>query len=595
MSTEELERSKADSPSRDLIDSKWSSLVAKGWPIGLLIFGFSLVLRCIGLDWGLPSETNHWSRHPDEPVVFAYSQQIKPAEGKFTPGFYNYGTFYLTALRVATDVVNAYGGGPVESKPDSAVSALANYHRAGRWINVLAGSGMAWIVFSVLRRRSNLFGAVIGGVAVGVAPGLVVHSRFQTVDVFATFLLTLGLAFAMRLSEDEHVRGKEPLKWALLSGAFIGLSAGTKYTGLLGLIALGAVCLSAQRWKELVLGLLMTAATFIIATPGCLLEPEKFWKDFGYEMAHTSTGHGLVFTGTGPGFVYHAVNLAIGFGAILSLLGVMGLVRAGYKRHVWALAIGLFGLAYFLLIGRAEVKFLRYTFPLMPVLAIGAGWFAGRAHENPNRRWRVVGFGAVLGLGGLLGGGAATTLQATAVMSTPDIRQTIVPLLKDGTVGLVSDPWFYTPDFYPEVNSPRWVPFAQRDAEMRAATIPKLERALPANPEERQDWDVHLLDLAPGTIVYSSFETEGLERLARYGNAPAQYKAQLDRYVAFQNRLKAEYDLVLTDQNNPWTVVHDLMYIRPTLWVWKRKASLKTPSSGSSTTSSTSEAPASTR
>lgn len=592
---EVLERTQDEPPPSVKPPTPWSALAEKRWPIGIAIFLFSLALRLIGLDWGLPNESHHWSRHPDEPVIFAYSQQIKPAEGKFTPGFYNYGTLYLTTLRVATDVVNAYGGGPVQKDPDSAARALANYHRAGRFINVLAGAGLAWAVFALLRRRTNTFGAMVGGIAIALAPGLVVHSRFQTVDVLATFLLTMGIAYAVRLVDDASQ--KEWLKWAVVAGLFFGLSAGTKYTGLLGLLALGAVCLSGQKWKELALGVATCLVTFVIVTPGCILESEKFWKDFRFEMAHTTGGHGLVFAGTGPGFIYHAVNLAIGFGAILSLMGVVGLVRAGYRRQVWALALCLFGLAYYLLIGRAEVKFLRYTFPLMPVLAVGTGWLAGRAHENPDRRWRVVGFASVMGLGGLFGGGGATALQATAVMATPqsDLRSSLVSLVKDGTVGLVSDPWFYTPDFYPEAGAPRWVPFPQRDAEMRSATSPKIERYVPTNPDERQDWDTRLLDLAPTYIVYSSFETEGLARMAARDNVLPEFKGQVDRYREFQVRLTRDYDLALTDQNNPWVVVHDLMYIRPTLWVWKRKTDLKTPSNGSSTTSSTSEAPAATR
>src|SRR6185369_16353662 len=121
------------------------------------------------------------------------------------------------------------------------------------------------------------------------------------------------------------------------------------------------------------------------------------------------------------GYVYHLSNLAVGFGTILTVIGVVGLFRAVWKKHPWAIALALFAVAYYLLIGRAEVKFLRYTFPLIPVLAIGAGWLVGRAHTHPKPQWKAIGALGLLGLGGFWGGGAATAVAATSVMADPKL------------------------------------------------------------------------------------------------------------------------------------------------------------------------------
>jgi len=584
---------------------------------GVSLFLLALLLRLVGIGWGLPNEGHHWSYHPDEPDIWIYSQSVKPAEGKFTPGFYNYGTFYLTLLSVSTDVVNGYGGGPKEKDGSDAYLARGRYHLAGRVISALAGAGLAWVVFLMLWRRTHPFGALFGGLAMVFAPGLVIHSRFQTVDVLATFLLTLGLYYSLRISDSPlpsegdglGERAIQPRFWtsgvrlAAISGLFFGLSAGTKYTGLLGLLALVVFCAYQKKWKELAIGITTCLLTFVVTTPGILLDSERFWHDFAYEMAHTSQGHGLVFAGTSPGFIYHLVNLAVGFGPILLLLGVVGLGRAAFKKYPWAVALLVFGVAYYLLIGRAEVKFLRYTFPLIPVLACGGGWLFGRAHTHPNKRWRAVGAIGVLGLGGfLVGGGASTAIQATSLMQSPEIdpRQSILGLVKDdpGTIGLVSDPWFYSPNFYPEAGSPRRIPFARRNAEMLAATgssTSPIVRFVPENPDERYDWDVRLLDLKPKYVVFSSFETEGVDRLALNSSVQPEVQVFIDRYKAFAKRLQLEYDHINPLPKNQWEVVHDLMYIRPTIWVWKRKIDSPRPSSGSSTTSGMKEAPASTR
>ena len=562
--------------------------------LGLVIFLFAFLFRLIGIGWGLPDERHHWSYHPDEPVIWEYSQQIKPAAGKFTPGFYNYGTLYLTLLNISTDVVGGYSGAKADDL-ESEYKAMAVYHLAGRVINALAGAAMAWVVLLILWRRTHWLGALFGALAVALAPGLVIHSRFQTVDVLATFLLVLGIHYALKLDrsgvtgddsgslEQSHMH--DELKYAILSGVFFGLSAGTKYTGLLGLIVLAVVCIYWHRWKELAVGVVGCLVAFALATPGMFLDSAKFWKDFQYEMAHTSEGHGLVFAGTSSGFLYHLGNLAIGFGVILSVLGVIGLGRSVAKKHAWAIALALFALAYFTLIGRAEVKFLRYTFPLIPVLAIGAGWIVGRAHIHPKRQWKAVGAAGLLGLGGLFGGGAATAVQATGTMASPNLdpREATAKYLHDmdrtAKIGIVSDPWFYTPNFYPEAGSPRWLDFDIRDIEMKRGSNLHVLRYVPENPEARQDWDVRLFDLHPDIIVFSSFETEGIDRLAQMTTVPPEFATQVSQYKDFMARLQKDFVLDRGDLWNPWRAVHDLMYIRPTIWVWKNKTFIPKPPS----------------
>ncbi len=590
MEATELHGGPSPSPEagRSIFDVAW---------LGPILFAVALLIRLAGIGWGLPDSRHFWSYHPDEPVIWAYSQQIKPAEGKFTPGFYNYGTLYLTLLRVSTDVVNGYGGRPpVNSSPEDTAAAMARYHLAGRMLSALAGAGLVWVVFAIVRRRASWVGALIGALSVTVAPALVVHSRFQTVDVLATFLLTVGLFYSIKLTPDGGDTSHSS-RDAVLSGLFYGLSAGTKYTGLLGLLMLAVMCIGTRKWRELAMGVATCVATFVVTTPGILLDRAKFWRDFGYEMAHTSQGHGLVFAGTAPGFLFHLVNLSIGFGTILLLLGVFGLGRAVGRRHLWAIALAAFGLGYYLLIGRAEVKFMRYTFPLMPVLAVGVGWIVGRAHEHPDRRFKSVGAGAILGLAGLGGGGLMLTALATGDMTGPDPRDVAADYFRqmpaDTVVGLVSDPWFYTPSFYPQAGCPRWVPQPERDQLMEQSGSPRVTRYL---GDGRKDWDVRLLtETKPQFVVASSFEVEGLTR------HDPRFQSQNEDYEAFMRQLAQDYILDRTFpasdavRPNPLSLVHDMMYVRPTIWVWKRTDDSAKRQSGSSTTSNTNGAPAGTR
>ncbi len=520
-----------------------------------------------------------------------YSQAIKPTEGKFTPGFYNYGTFYLTLLRVSTDMTNAYGGGPHAQDGSDAAVAMANYHRAGRIISLLTGSAIAWVVFSFLYRRTNLIGAIAGGFAVAIAPGLVAHSRFQTVDILAVFLLTLSLFCAGKVAEDEV--GTTWMKWAAWAGVWAGLSAGTKYTGFLALIALYIVLgLSKERVKALLpaaVATLAALAAFVVSTPGAVLQSEKFLHDFKYEITHTSTGHGLVFAGTSSGFIYHFSNLMVGFGLLMTLIGAMGLLRAGFKKHAWAFGLLGFAAAMYFLIGRAEVKFLRYVFPLIPVLAIGFGWIVGQAHSHPNRRFRTLVYLGILALGGLGGGGFIGAGTVSQWMASEDPRDESARWIESHheirTVGLVQDPWFYSPSLFPDSAVSRAMPMPMRLERMTMATSPRVVMHIEPG-ESPLHWDSRLVTIdKPDAVVMSSFEYDDVDRLYKLGTYPSEFEPEVSAYRATMTALTQDYEITQV-----WGVggptVTDLMYVRPRVWLWQRKKTDSTEKpSGSSTTS----------
>ena len=554
----------------------------------LIVFLVALVIRLIGIDWGLPNENHRQSYHPDEPVVWAYSQAIQPAKLSFTPGFYNYGTLYLTTLKIASDVVAGYSGGGVNpEKPDDVWSFIGKAHLAGRVISAIAGALTVLFVALILRRFTNEFGVAFGSLAVAFAPAHVVHSRFQTVDILAAFLVVMSAYFAVRLLDQDLVpNAKQDLKFALLSGLFAGLSAGTKYTGILCLVTLFVIALGAKRqagWKLAMAGLGAAIAAFVITTPGFLLENAEFMKGFLYETQHVKEGHGLVFEGSSPGFIYHIANLFLGMGMIVSVMGVAGLVVASVKRHWWAIGLLAFFVIYYFVIAGAEVKFIRYTFPLYLGIAVGFGWAIGKVRDRGGRWHAAVALG-ILGLGGFFGGGLQSAVRFTSFMTSPDPRDAAGEYLRGGpgTVGVVADPWFYSPAIHPDLGR-RLVyapgrPFVGISTYegmhriLEAMSNPSIVRYMPANGlAGRLDWDSRLLTEAkPDYVVYSSFESEGLDRIAQLRNPSPVGKATSDRAREFMEKLRQNYDFD-RQFGTAQSYVHDMMYVQPTIWVWKRK------------------------
>ncbi len=576
---------------------------------GLALFGVALLIRLIGISWGLPSAERFNSLHPDEDLILGYSQTINPAAGKFTTGFYNYATLYLTLDRVGTIVSDAYAPTGEVKTPADAARLRAKYMLVGRWISALAGAATVWVVFALLCHRVHDWAALAGALAVAVAPGHVMHSRFQTVDVLGAFFVVLSLYWAARwLPPGEEQPDKRSLwRYALYAGACAGLAAGTKYTGVLALVGLfvaSVVVGSRTRdWKSAIApfagACLASVVVFLLTTPGAVLEPTAFLRDFKYELLHTSQGHGLVFAGTSSGFIYHVMNLFLGFSFLLTLAGAFGLVWGSVRKHAWIGVFLAFAVCYYILIGRAEVKFFRYVLPLIPVLAVGVGWVFDRFHTNPNPKWRPANLIVICGLAGIGGGGLASAAVWSNWMASQDPRDTLGQEMKgkatDGTtVGLVSDAWFYTPTLFPEVAEPRAVPFLRRLATQNSQTHPRILQFVPENPDLRKAWDSRLVtELQPDFIVYSSFETEGLATLAEMNGVPAEFRAQVADFKSFMQALTTDYTESEEFRDNIPTV-HDLMYIRPVLYVWKRKTPSDATPTGSSTTSSSREGPAAT-
>lgn len=536
------------------------------------MFALALGVRLIGLTWGLPDEEHFYGLHPDEPIVYAVSQQVKPALGRLTPGFYNYGTFYLSAASIATDIASSYSA-PIEASFSQSIWQMRRGILAGRWVSALSGAGTALIVFLILKRRTHLIGATLGGLAMGLSPAFVVHSRFQTVDVFATLWFAASLYAVLRYAESPEDR--MAMRWALAAGLGAGLAAGTKYNAVLAVVAvLPAAYRAPGGIKAALASFGACVAAFLITTPGVLLDQAKFQENFQYEMWHTSAGHGTVFAGTTPGFLYQISNLLEATGPAFVLIALFGLTLMASKKiqESDSIRLGFIGLLiaallYYLLIGRAEVKFLRYIFPLLPILSIGFGLAVGYAHLQKSRLGQVLVAVAIFAVGS----GLARTAENTQMMVASDPRDVAAAELRaTSTVGVVTDPWFYSPSFYPTVAAPRAASFEQRELVRKGAKNPVVLRYLPEDPNARSDWDVRLLEeLKPDAVVFSSFESDDFDRMLALKKPPAEFAAQLAAYVQFRDRLHKDYRLakVLGARGSS---IHDMMYIQPRVWIWRR-------------------------
>lgn len=529
-----------------------------------MLFGVAFGVRLIGIGWGLPNAQHYFSYHPDEWLVLAVSYfNLNPYTGDWLPHFYNYGSLplYLWSLWLhwltAAGVLPALPDNP---SPLQVAEWRAAAHLWARILVALLGAGASLIVARTMARLSGERAGWIAGLTMAFAPAFVVHSRFQTVDVPTTFFVALACWSSIVLFSTER-----PLQTLLWGAVWAGCAAGCKYNaGLVLLAPLLSLWLRthSERWtigRRLgwtASAVVAALSVFLLVCPGTWAEPQRFWRDFRYELLHVQRGHGEIFTQTGLGWLFHVrPNLTVGFGALPLLLSLLGWLMAGIRRRE-AIGILIASLAYFLLIGAAEVRFLRYTFPLLPMLAMGVGWMCHRSSPKSRLRGRMV--LPILALAWQL----AWTAALTACMLRPDPREQALAWFEQNVpaermVAFPTVPWFYTPPFYPDTGELRW---QDRLRLMEAARSPYRLIAL-APPE----WNVEALRrVQPDYVVISDFEERDVKRIGRAD------------YQAFMAALHSQYHLVRVFRNDPRPLAraddlpHDLLYICPPIRVYAR-------------------------
>ena len=513
--------------------------------IPLLLFALALVVRCVGLSWGLPHATRWGSYHPDESVGQIVGAVDSVLRGDFNPHFFNYPSLCIYATAAFTFVLQIAGFSTNAASPDYPWPLVRDIILAGRLFSVLCGAGTAVCAWGMAREVGLRRGAILSGALLALCPGLVQHSHFATVDVPATFFVAACLWATMRAFNNPTQL--KPWIWAAI---LAGLATGTKYNaGLVVLAPLVALFVARRGEHKPAKGLFaatlgLVALAFLITTPFALLSPREFWGDpnsptqmgLGFELlVHPRIGSGEIFEGTGLGWVYHLTfNLPFALTWPLLIAGIAGVWLARKdRRHLPLIA---FALVYFLVIGASNVRFMRYTFFLVPPLLLWASLFVSRLKKP--QIW--AGALSVFALWG--------TKDVLVPLVSVDPRDQAAAYIK--TTGaapvLITKPWFYTPPFQPQNFN------------------------VPVAGVKIVGFDTSKIDPKADTLIVSEFEVrEGL-RLRPQG-AEFDFLNEINRAYDGNDSRRAEKEFgarresLLSRNFEP----HDYLYTHPRTWVYR--------------------------
>ncbi len=355
----------------------------RGFPVllPLLIFWLTGVA---GLDYGY-----HW----DEPKLLE-SVRVSVYEGVYLPTFYNYPSMSHT-LGVVSALPEILGNIDRNHLNEPVFHGhIAAYQLDNHSVTLrtrlvfltVTSFAIIWVYAVMLMWRESVWLALLSSSIVAMSWEVAYHARWVAPD---TILMQFGALFLMCIIQAyRHPQGSH---WLWGSVIVAGLATGTKYpAGLLLLPALLLLYWQSQSRLALIKALFIFSLTYLITTPGTLLQPFKFWHNVEFEMWHYSFGHSKhTVSGGLQHFIKNIEYLStvqlshvpvialILFG--LALLGIIVLWRESRRLIIVTL---LFPVLYLLLMSLQRAMLIRNLLILVPFMAIYAGigisWLWGK-------------------------------------------------------------------------------------------------------------------------------------------------------------------------------------------------------------------------
>ena len=544
--------------------------------LGLLVLTvlLGLMLRTAGLTWGLPDARHPLATyHPDELINLSAATAADIPHLQLDIKFYNYGTFYFYLVSLAHTVGRGWGLIPTTPNGYDAFSPQAAPEQAalfltGRIVTALLGTATIAVIYFLGRRLYGRKAGLLAALLYAVTPIAVQHAHFLTVDVPATFFVSLALLWAARLLTRQT--------WAdyVLAGIWVGIAAATKYNAVLVLIApllahrfnKNPKACDTHRAAHFIVLLIAAAFAFLIACPGPLINFDAFWNGtypgsgVHYELfEHSRSGHGDLFTHTGLGWIYHlVVSLRYGMGTPLLLLSLAGIGYALWKRRPEDLLLVSFILLYYGLAGFSAVRFARYMIPLFPAFSILAARFIVAPFSRPVLGKTMAGLAAVV-VFCAFGSSALLDSQLLEIDPRDQAANYLESHAPQGaTIAFAKIPWFYSPPLSPLFGAPA--------APIRAKAAEQTTRYCLIMP--KTEWDTGVLSPAPDYFIISNLETaNAVDRL----HEPA--AIHFMQAIPAANLRETAYPfstMVGLFRPNVWNAPEDMRYPSPTLTLYQK-------------------------
>jgi Dolichyl-phosphate-mannose-protein mannosyltransferase len=345
------------------------------WPALILLI--AAILRFVGLGWGLPDI----DVRPDEELTVAMA--LKFGTGDLNPHWFWYPTLQGYLLFACDIVLVLYWlvTGVIKS-PGDIVTRYAEdpsaFYLIARSVSAISGTATVGLVYLLGRRAYGTAVGLTAALIMAVAFLPVRDSHFGTVDPPMIALAMLASLAAWSIYERPTRRSY------LAAGMFVGLAASSKYYGVFAALAVFAAHAlrprregEPRRLADLVLSGLCCVGAFVATSPFTVIAFPEFLRDL--ENVRTIQS-GLSDEHLSRAWIVHLLySLPRGLTWPIYLAAIGGLIGLLVSDTRRSLVLFAYPVVFFAAVGASWAAFARYVTPIVPFLALAAGWFACRA------------------------------------------------------------------------------------------------------------------------------------------------------------------------------------------------------------------------
>ncbi len=389
----------------------------RNWALFLIVC-IGLFFRLYGMNWGMP----HYF-HPDERQVMYKTGDISLSD--MNPHFFAYGSLPIYLLRGTTEAVGWMNRNVVnlasamKLSPDM-MSDVRNYFPnmndlkqrtlTGRFLSAIFSTLTIIVIFHLTQLLYNRKTALLAALLFALTVLSIQQAHFYIVDGIQTFFVTCAIYYAVRASLGERYRDY------YYSALFIGFAMATKFSSLPIYLVFGFAHLIAmleKRRRSLShqvhwgLALVFSVIVMSVCMPYWLLDHTTWLRDVR-EQANMVSGkvrlpYTIQYAHTTP-FLYLIENMVLwSVGIPLGIASFVGFGYALARFFKKPLDIGnriilIWVVPLFILNSTFEVKFLRYTLPLLPFFCIFAAKWLHGITRRIGRAWGTAATTLVVGL-----------------------------------------------------------------------------------------------------------------------------------------------------------------------------------------------------
>lgn len=351
--------------------------------IFLSVSVFTIYTGVMGIDF-----RSHWDEHK----LFKSIRNSIPV-GKVLPGWYNYPSmiYDLTVLSASPEILTTYfsdrSGFRDNMEKWLRGEGLKEYTLRARTVFLcIAALSILWTYLLVFNWTKQWSQALLSSATLASSWEFAYHARWIAPDAI---LMQFGILAVLLVFLALRSSGRRKFMWLIAAAVAAGMACGTKYFGgifLVPVLIAGYKLLrdTDAKWGSYVtlffVMAIVFALTFLLITPGALIDKERMIQDVQYEINHYRSGDtgytvrggwehlSLLFVYLFGVFFSKYFWISLLFSALV-LIGLYSLLTANWKEiETWVfLAVPLLYIPYMSL---QKVLMVRNYLLLFPFLAI---------------------------------------------------------------------------------------------------------------------------------------------------------------------------------------------------------------------------------